>query len=226
MTDLDTLMQRREPLDSELEDYLVDSVLGPVIKHPLMFSIPHSPQLNAMANARLRAKREGCRQAVETQQWTQYLFLHERPFRVHAFTRIAAQLSDGNYWSLLADLWVDAENIYEHQQLWATLLQDDARIPRRHLMMTEAERRDLARQPETLTIYRGFNVDGRHAGMSWTLNAGTARNFALRFGAHGHPQVASGTVCTAAVIAYLCGRGEDEIIVIPADVTNVSVAEV
>ena len=44
MTDLDTLMRRREPLDSELQGYLVDSLLGPVIKHPLVFSIPHSPQ--------------------------------------------------------------------------------------------------------------------------------------------------------------------------------------
>lgn len=117
MTDLDTLMRRREPLDSELQGYLVDSLLGPVIKHPLVFSIPHSPQLNAMANARLRAKQDGCRHAAENKQWTQYLFLHERPFRVYAFTRIAAQLSDVDYWTLLADLWVDAENIYEDQQL-------------------------------------------------------------------------------------------------------------
>jgi len=226
MTDLDTLMRRREPLDSELQDYLVDSVLGPVIKHPLVFSIPHSPQLNAMANARLRAKQEGCRQAAETRQWTQYLFLHERPFRVHAFTRIADRLSDEDYWTLLAELWVDAENIYEDQQLWATLLQDDARTPRRHMIMTDAERRALARHPETLTIYRGFNIDGRHAGMSWTLNATTARGFAKRFGGHGHPRVASGTAARSAVIAYLRGRGEDEIVVSPTDVTIISVTDV
>ena len=60
MTDLDILMQRPEPLDRELQGYLVDSILGPVIKHPLVFSIPHSPQLNAMANARLRAKQDEC----------------------------------------------------------------------------------------------------------------------------------------------------------------------
>lgn len=226
MTDLDTLMRRQEPLDSELQGYLVDSLLGPVIKHPLVFSIPHSPQLNAMANARLRAKQDGCRHAAENKQWTQYLFLHERPFRVYAFTRIAAQLSDVDYWTLLADLWVDAENIYEDQQLWESLLQDGGRFPRRHLMMTEAERQALAAHPETLTIYRGFNVDGRHLGMSWTLNADTARNFALRFGGHGRPQVASGTVSTAAVIAYLRGRGEDEIVVHPTNVTNVDVAEI
>ncbi|RDH75302.1 hypothetical protein DVS77_26745 [Mycolicibacterium moriokaense] len=225
MTDLDTLMRRREDLDSELQGYLVDSLLGPVIKHPLVFSVPHSPQLNAMADARLRAKQDECRRAIETQQWSQYLFLHERPFRVHAFTRIAAELGDEDYWTMLSDLWVDAENIYEHQPLWANLLQDDARASHRHLMMTEAERQDLAEHPETLTIYRGFNVDGRQAGMSWTLNATTARNFALRYGRHGHPQVASGTVCTAAVIAYLRARGEDEIIVNPTDVINVSVAE-
>ncbi|WP_099020836.1 hypothetical protein [Mycolicibacterium palauense] len=226
MTDLDLLMQRQESLDNELQGYLVDSILGPVIKHPLVFSIPHSPQLNAMANARLRAKQAECRIAAERRDWTQYLFLHERPFRVHAFTRISAQLGDVDYWTRLADLWVDAENIYEHEHLWVTLLQDESRTPRRHLMMTEAERRNLARNPETVSIHRGFTVDGRHAGMSWTLNFSIARNFALRFGGHGPPRVASGTVRTAAVIAYLRGRGEHEIVVMPDDVTNVSVAEV
>ena len=165
------------------------------------------------------------RHAAETRDWTQYLFLHERPFRVHAFTRISAQLGDEDYWTLLAVLWVDAENIYEHEHLWATLLQDDARTPWRHLMMTEAERRVLARHPETLTIYRGFTVDGRHAGMSWTLEAAVAHSFAVRFGGHGQPRVASGTVRATAVIAYLRGRGEDEIVVLPADVTNVTVAD-
>ncbi|MEU0497903.1 hypothetical protein [Mycobacterium sp. NPDC006124] len=225
MTDLDLLMQRQEPLDDELQGYLVDSILGPVIKHPLVFSIPHSPQLNAMTNARLRAKLDECRRAEERRDWTQYLFLHERPFRVHAFARISDQLCDEDYWTLLADLWVDAENIYEHEHLWVTLLQDDSRTPCRHLMMTEAERRNLARHPETITVHRGFTVDGRHAGMSWSLDSATARNFALRFGGHGHPRVASGTVRATAVIAYLRGRGEHEIVVMPENVTNVSVAE-
>lgn len=224
MTDLDTLMQRREPLESELQSYLVDSLLGPVIKHPLVFSIPHSPQLNAMANARLRAKQDQCRQAVDARQWTQYLFLHERPFRARAFTRIAAKLTDRQYWTLLADLWADAENIHEDAQLWTTLLHDATRMPNRHLMMTQAERRFLSLQPETFTVHRGFTVDGRQAGMSWTVQADIARRFALRFAGHGHPRVATGTVGKAAVIAYLRGRGEHEIIVCASQVRSVSVA--
>lgn len=226
MTDLSALLQRpQEALDPELAAYLVDSPLGPVIKHPLVYSIPHSPQLNAMANARLRAKQDGCRHAMHTQQWSQYLFLHERPYRVDAFMRIAAQLTARAYWTSLAELWIDAENIAENEQMWITLLQDNSRIKSRHLMMAAPERRHLAQQPATLRIYRGFTCDERQHGMSWSLDAEVSRRFALRFEGHGRPRVAAGTVERAAVIAYLNGRGEHEIVVAPAAVSDQHVTE-
>lgn len=221
MTELSALLQRpQEALDPELAAYLVDSPLGPVIKHPLVFSIPHSPQLNAMANARLRAKQDGCRQALQSRKWSQYLFLHERPYRVNAFTRIAAQLTARTYWTSLAELWIDAENIAENEHLWTTLLQDSSRIRSRHLMMTVAERRHLAQQPALMRVYRGFNSDERQEGMSWSLDAEVARRFAMRFGGHGRPRLATGTVERSAVIAYLSGRGEHEIVVAPAAVRD------
>lgn len=225
MNELSTLLRQQETLDADLAAYLVDSPLGPVIKHPLVFSIPHCPQLNAMANARLRAKQEGCRQAIEDRQWSQYLFLHERPYRVHAFTLIAPQLNDRTYWTSLAELWVDAENIHEDEPLWAELLQDESRQGRRHLMMTAPERRHLAKQPASLQVYRGFSYDGRQAGMSWSLDPTIARRFAMRFSGHGRPRVATGTVEKASVIAYFTGRGEHEIVVAPTDVTHQQVTE-
>ncbi|CAN5472832.1 hypothetical protein BH09ACT8_BH09ACT8_55770 [soil metagenome] len=225
MNELSTLLRQQETLDAELAAYLVDSPLGPVIKHPLVFSIPHGPQLNAMANARLRAKQEGCRQAIEDRHWSQYLFLHERPYRIHAFTLIAPQLDDRIYWTSLAELWVDAENIHEDEHQWAELLQDDSRQGRRHLMMTAPERRHLAKQPTSLQVYRGFSHDGRQAGMSWSLDPMIARRFAMRFGGHGRPRVARGTVKKSAVIAYFSGSGEHEIVVAPTDVTHQQVTK-
>ncbi|MBY6388826.1 hypothetical protein HG717_33695 [Rhodococcus erythropolis] len=225
MTELSALLQRpKEALDPELAAYLVDSPLGPVIKHPLVFSIPHSPQLNAMANARLRAKQDGCRQALQSRKWSQYLFLHERPYRVNAFTRIAAQMAARTYWTSLAELWIDAENIAENEPLWTTLLQDSSRVGNRHLMMTAPERRHLAQQPALMRVYRGFNSDERQKGMSWSLDAEVARRFAMRFG-HGRPRVAAGTVEKSAVIAYLSGRGEHEIVVVPAAVRDQHVTD-
>ena len=146
--DLAELLGRQEELDPELACCETQSTIGPVIKHPLLFAVPYAPVMNAMINEAFRAKKAAVAEAKNTGRWDHYLWLHERPYRVHAFARIAAQLDDCTYWEQLGRLWTDSENIFEAEALWLRLLTDPARAANRGLMMTGEERAHLAALPD------------------------------------------------------------------------------
>lgn len=227
MTELAELLTRAEELDDRLGAYLGDSILGPVIKHPLVFSIPHSHQLNALANERLRQKLLALEVATRQHDWSQYLFLHERPYRIHAFAQVADRLDDVAYWRELGYLWIDSENIADNHDLWRDLLQDENRCAQRSQIMTADERAVWAALPDRVRVYRGFNEPGRALGMSWSLKRAVAQRFALRFGYSGATRIATGFVSKAEVVAYFARRGEDEVVVVSADaVSDVTISRV
>ncbi|OWM01252.1 hypothetical protein B7435_16965 [Mycolicibacterium peregrinum] len=220
-SELTELLTRVEELDSELEQFLTDSPVGPVVKHPLVFSIPHVPHFNALANARLREKQKACAHALETHNWSRFIYLHERPYRPHAFAAISTELTDESYWEHLSSIWTDAENIVQDHTLWTSLLKEPGRLSTRHLMMNDEERKRLDQLPDEVTVYRGVNHGAHDHGMSWTADPAVAHRFALRFGGHGQPQVLTGRVRKSDVIAYLHGRNEDEILLDPEAVTGI-----
>jgi hypothetical protein len=213
LDDLAAAMAHPEDLDPELHESLTDSVLGPVIKHQLLFAVPYIPAMNPLINKSFQAKKAAAASALAGRDWAQYLWLHERPYRVFAFARIAAQMSDTDYWARLAQVWTDSENIFEAEQLWLRLLRDPARLPSRRLLMDEDERTHLAGLPDQIAVYRGYSHPDRRGGMSWSLDRKVAVRFASRFGTSG--KVACRRVPKSAVIAYFAGRGEQEIVLAP-----------
>lgn len=213
--DLAELLGRQEDLDPELACCETQSAIGPVIKHPLLFAVPYVPAMNAMINQAFRAKRAAVEEAQNSRRWEHYLWLHERPYRVWAFARIAGQLDDRDYWEQLGRLWTDSENIFEAEALWLRLLTDPARLACRALMMTGEERAHLAGLPDRITVYRGYSQPGRGNGMSWTLSRDVARRFALRFTVDTRGRIARREVDKCDVIAYFGGRGEQEIVLAP-----------
>ncbi len=215
--DIAAMMANPEDLDPELAGSITDSPLGPVIKNPLLFAVPYIAAMNPMINRSFHSKKAAASAALTARDWSQYLWLHERPYRVYAFARIAEQMDDEDYWRRLAQMWIDSENIFEAESLWRRLLGNPARLPSRHLLMTDDERTHLAGLPESITVYRGYSHPGRRHGMSWSLDRRVATRFAGRFGARGH--VARCQVAKSDVIAYFAGRGEQEI-VLPAAVNS------
>ena len=209
------LLGRAEDLHPELACCETESVIGPVIKHPLLFAVPYAPVMNAMINKAFEAKKAAVEEARANRRWGDFLWLHERPYRVHAFARIAGQLDDGTYWGQLGRLWTDSENIFEAEALWLRLLTAPARIGSRDLMMTGEERAHLASLPERINAYRGYSQPGRGRGMSWSLSREVARRFALRFAGDTDGRIARRTVAKDEVIAYFSGRGEQEIVLAP-----------
>ena len=95
--ELQELMARQEELDPELEPWVdPDGPLGPMLKHPLVYSILHTPGLNALVNAQLKAKTAAVRRARAEREWSRYIYLHERPYRLDAFRSSAASWTAGS----------------------------------------------------------------------------------------------------------------------------------
>lgn len=229
---LQDMMSRQEDLEPELLDYYEDEgALGaPCIRHPLVYSILHGPNLNAMVNQQYRYKKEAVDRALKEEKWSTYIYLHERPYRIDAFNELCEMEvfadSHPEYWRLLGDIWTDSENVWQNEDLWRINLTTP--WPGRHHMMTDDERGELAEcLDDPIPVYRGFCRVGRDQGLSWTHNLVVAKFFARRFAMNGETQyIAAGQVAKKDVIAYFTGRSEYEIVALPESVRDIEIQEV
>jgi hypothetical protein len=143
----------------------------------------------------------------------------------------STQMTPEEYWPLIRDTWERSEVIAPNLKQWMDLLAGDC--PRRELIMTEEERATLDSQPDEFVIYRGcFSPHGQD-GISWTLSRDTAIAFA-EFADAPRPQFFPNaptkvrpTVIQAMckkrdVIAYLNGRNEHEILILPSSLSALS----
>lgn len=220
---------KEEELDPELVAYVdEDGPLGMCIKHPLVYSICHHPMLNARYNAVLKAKQKALAKAEEEGKWSTYLWLHERPYRLFAFGEIQEELDEETYWQLLGEIWVDSENIWQNEEEWKTYLDPADRNLREQFIMDEDDQAMLDMLPDKIKVYRGFTVEGRENGLSWTTDSIRAKWFARRFVVEDdeRARVAIGWVAKADVIAHFNRRNESEIVVLPEDVKDMKVKEI
>ena len=96
----------------------------------------------------------------------------------------AAALSDRDYWSCLATLWVTDylahDRTWWHDHLWCNR-------PHRSAAMTPAERAVYASINEPITLYRGYAMSKYAIGISWTDDLSVAEFFAFQFLSHASP---------------------------------------
>lgn len=216
------LMQKLEPLCEELQPYLLDMGRFKGVNHPLVQEIPlFDVNRCALLNLRLRCKQEAVAKAQAAKEWERLIYLHERPYRFDALHNItlAHTLTDEELAPLVASVWVDSENIWQHQQAWLEVWRT-LKCPQ--LTMDDSERLILDRTKiEHITIYRGVQARNMNRmGMSWTLDRKKAEWFAKRY-ASANPRVLSGSITRDKIFAHFVGRGESEIVVDPQFVTNV-----
>jgi len=200
------VMASTEELHPDLQPYLEEGAIGLQLRHPLVYLVPLWG--NGHANALYEHKVKGVKDALANNKYSSYIFLHERPYRLDAFTLIQSKLSDTQYWSLLSDIWTDTENQWQGLNKWKQLLSSNR--PSRHYMMNEEEFNLLQSLPDEVTIYRGCQAGINENGLSWTLNKKKAEFFANRFGKEGI--ILERKIPKSNIIAFLNGRGESEVI--------------
>jgi hypothetical protein len=218
-------MIKEEELDPELMLFLVeDDELGAIIQHPLVYSIPHDDDLNSYVNKTLKQKREILERSLVEEDFRTYVWIHERPHRIEAFGNIEKKIiSNKKYWSLLRELWLDSENIWQNKEKWRTYL--ILKRSENYLMMNEEEKSFLLEKlPKQFYIYRGYSKGDDPKGFSWTLDEEKAKWFSTRFSKSQFRNInrslSDGIVDKILadkkdVVAFIDGRSEKEIIYIP-----------
>lgn len=218
MTDiLDLEAMMKEDLHPDLLPYVqpTDSGLD-MVQHPLVHEFLTVPGL---LNRQYEQKSLALAKAWDEEDWSSYIYLHERPYRFVALYSIVWRMDDEDYWTRLRSVWTDSENIWQNADDWFDLWHDEKRRESRPLqVMDDDEYVTWLALPEVVTVYRGFSVDpdadeiDNDGASSWTLDEDKAWWFARRFAHQGEPRVAVGTVRREDVLAYLDSRGESEIV--------------
>jgi hypothetical protein len=195
-----------EELIPELLPYLEDGVMGKQIRHPLIYQVPLWS--NGSANRMYSQKKSEVARARKEKDWSRFVFLHERPYRLNALLEIQDQLKDTQYWSLLADTWIDTENAWQNRAKWRKLFNSNR--PYSNYLMSEEEDNAMRSLPQMVTIYRGTSFKNEK-GLSWTLSKEKAEFFAQRFNAS-KGRVLEKQVDKDQILAVFLGRGESEVI--------------
>ena len=203
-------------LNEELVTYTEShDVFGTIIRHPLVMWI--GPVVDVeLINRLLENKKQATKDSLDKCNWSQFIYLHERPYRLDALhyvlTTYEDEIDDNTYWSLASDVWIDTENAWQNIGSWTELFGSDRAS--QHSLMSEEELELFASLPDTLTIYRGCRKDINEEGLSWTLDEQRAHWFAERF-SNDDGIVLTRTVSKKEVIAVFTRRGEQEVIVLP-----------
>lgn len=181
-----------------------------------------------MAKKQRAARREHVKKSLAEKKYGSMVWMHHRKCRLAVFAEIAAAgyLTDKEYWELLGAIWSDSEYIFQNMELWQLLL--SAERPQKKFFMSTEEREALHKLPEVLTIYRGYQPLAKNEnGVSWTLRKDVAAKLGNRVWTNipgmdkplGDPQnrgkVTERRIKKSQVFAYLTGRNEDEIIILP-----------
>lgn len=210
--EIQEIMDREEALHKDLAQFLdVKSNSFPTLRHPLVYSIPYSPRLNALLNKQYEQKTKRSTILLEKGNYEGYVFMHERPWRFQAFQKVFAKLNDQQYWELLNSLWTDSENIWQNKTGWKMFFR--ARYGSRHLFMSKEDKKVFDKLPDEITIYRGYTKGRNKSGYSYTLDKAKAKWFSTRFNRIGG-EVLTRVVKKKDVLAYTNARGEKEIVII------------
>jgi hypothetical protein len=203
------LSKRQQQLHPALEDYLMETPFGLMVNHPLVQRPSVDPDYAAQANWCYSQKLDAIAEAIEKRDWSSYIWLHERPYRLDAFIEIADALSPKDFWTRLSDVWTDSENIWQYIDDWRALWNEER--PSKHHAMDASERKAFKRLSSEIVIYRGVREDHTVNGMSWTLDRDKAIWFAAR---NSGPHVLlTARAKKADAHALLLGRKENEIVI-------------
>jgi len=210
---LAALLGDEEELHHDLEPYMFNGPFGEGIKHPLVFSIPHSPLLNRITNERYLAKQEGLEKALEEKEWNRAIWLHERPYRFEALESIWSRITrDRTKAELFMEVWTDSENLWQVRDIWEDMARE-IDIEHFHAAMSDDDQEVLDSLSFPLEVYRGGDP-AYEQGLSYSLDRGKAEWFAARYGEDG--ELFTTTLESVDdVLFYYGDRGESEIVIHP-----------
>jgi hypothetical protein len=150
------LKTRKERLLLELQPFAQEKLL----RHPLI-TTDFDPDHAAPVNDSYRDRKSKATEAFEKRNWSTYIFLHEKPHRLHALTHcIRFGLSGPDYWSCVGKVWVDSENIHQNLREWRSVWRSQK--PGLEECINDDERAVLAGLPDFSTGVARYSVPKVH----------------------------------------------------------------
>lgn len=214
---------KKEDLHPDLVEHIFQSPhLGDCLQHPLVYSVPYHAMMNCWLNQSYEYKKSALKEALENKNWSSYIYLHERPYRLVALFDIYHQVADSEFWPLFFGVWEDSENIWQYQSIFESCWMRD--IPGRLESLSEEDQTLYAQLPDEFVIYRGHQQKNR-TGMSWSLSYTVADWFSRRWATStSKPNVVTAICKKSDVLGIFTGRSEMEIVVNPnnLDIKNYS----
>jgi hypothetical protein len=148
----------------------------------------------------------------EEGRWFDFVFEHERRDRLIAFWMVdGPRILDRDYWSLLREVWSDAEHPFLNRQHYLRLFLSGR--SERDAMMTPEEQKAFDKLSDPAILYRGVGDPEYARGLSWTNDENVAAWFARRFQPLGEGIVISAVVPKRRILAVSMNRDESEVVV-------------
>jgi hypothetical protein len=198
---------------------------GHVLYHPLLGRRPYEERFTAIYNRDYQRKLRLLEQYKLLGQWSSAIWLHERPFRPDVLQKFSSAMDDDQYWRLVGEVWLDAEDRSNDRRCWTQLW--SARKSCRDQVMTADEHRKLAAIKDGIVVvYRGCHDRRMIDGLSWMLDRTAAQ--AAAYAAPGTPMVATAEVMKQHIQALFSGRQnrrQDEVVVLHRHYRLVAVEE-
>jgi hypothetical protein len=197
-----------QELHDDLKPYVEESSFGQMLRHPLVYQVPLG--ITGYANLYYEQKLKDVKEALDGKKYQTYVWLHERPYRIEAFSEIEHLLDDKEYWKLLGEIWVDTENAWANLKLWKKFFNSKRAF--REYLMDEEEQSLYKSLGDIETVYRGCQKGINEDGISWTLKKDKAQWFATRFGKEG--KVLEMRINKEKIVAVFTGRNEYEVVIL------------
>ena len=133
-------------------------------------------------------------------------------------------LSRNDMSELLADAWTTSENPNQDVNVKLSTIVKWFKNANKKVLMSEEEYEVYQSLPDKFTVYRGV-ADGRNPnGLSWTKNKNKAEWFSHRFDKNDSiGYVQSAIADKKDVLAYFDSRNEDEIVIDPKTLDDISI---
>lgn len=220
--DLETLQEiltKKAELHEDLKPYVLEAQgLGLCLRHPLVYGVPYFEQQNNMYNEQYEAKCRYKKKALADKEWGNYVFIHEKPYRVEALFDLendhGDEISDADFWEIFGEVWTNIENMWQMEDHIRMILEMAAYRGRddQDAMMDEREHELLKALPQKFIVYRGHQGMNEE-GLSWTLSPWRAQWFANRWS--NDAEVTRGVLRKEHIVGIFLGRSEMEVGVLP-----------
>lgn len=199
-------------------EFLIEVNSIPSWRHPLLIDV--FPIENWRTAARygwmVQKKCELLESLVEGRNFSNFVFLHERPFRLDALLSVVIAADEkfkttNEYWELLDHVWTDSEDpcgFNENIEVWRRLWNNNYEgTTKTNDHCGGADTLAYESLPDDVVVYRAGDLSG----LSWTTNKETAVLFWERKGRN--VPVWTGVIKKSDILWFSNARGESEIIV-------------